>query len=40
MIECTQKEYKEMPGLVTKNTKQTISLFSGGGWAARVYPKR
>jgi alpha-glucosidase len=25
---------------VTKNDKRTISLASGGGWAARIYPKK
>jgi alpha-glucosidase len=32
-------DYKREIVLVSKNTKQTIKLFPGGGWAARIYKK-
>jgi alpha-glucosidase len=33
-------DYKKEVITVTKNSKQTISLSNGGGWTARVYPKK
>jgi alpha-glucosidase len=33
-------DYKREVITVTKNTKQTILLSNGGGWAARIYPKK
>jgi alpha-glucosidase len=33
-------DYKREVITVTKNTKQTVSLSSGGGWTARIYPKK
>jgi alpha-glucosidase len=33
-------DYKREVITVTKNTKQTVSLLNGGGWTARIYPKR
>jgi alpha-glucosidase len=33
-------DYKREVITVTKNTKQTIALMNGGGWAARIYPKK
>ena len=33
-------DYKREVIAVTKNTKQTISLSTGGGWTARIYPKK
>jgi alpha-glucosidase len=33
-------DYKREVISVTKNTKQTISLSNGGGWTARIYPKK
>lgn len=33
-------DYKREVIIVTKNTKQTISLSGGGGWTARIYPKK
>jgi alpha-glucosidase len=33
-------DYKREIVTVTKNSKQTISMLNGGGWAARVYLKK
>jgi alpha-glucosidase len=33
-------DYKREIISVTRNSKQTISLSNGGGWAARIYPKK
>jgi alpha-glucosidase len=33
-------DYKREVISITKNTRQTISLSNGGGWTARIYPKR
>lgn len=33
-------DYKREVITVTKNDKLTVSLSNGGGWAARIYPKR
>lgn len=33
-------DYKREILPVTKNTRQIISMLNGGGWAARVYPKK
>lgn len=33
-------DYKREIITVTKNSKQTITMLNGGGWAARIYPKK
>jgi alpha-glucosidase len=33
-------DYKREVITVTKNDKLKVSMLSGGGWAARIYPKR
>ena len=33
-------DYKREIITVTKNSKQTIAMSNGGGWAARIYPKK
>jgi alpha-glucosidase len=33
-------DYKREVITVTKNDKRTVALMNGGGWAARIYPKR
>ena len=38
--ERTGQDYKVTTRDVNKNSKLKISLASGGGWAARIYPKR
>jgi alpha-glucosidase len=33
-------DYKREVITVTRNTRQTVSLSNGGGWTARIYPKK
>jgi alpha-glucosidase len=33
-------DYKRSIITVTKNSKQIITMSNGGGWAARIYPKK